>query len=119
MDRLWLPGPMFHSVRQYADRYESIRQMISQYSGADYLDRSPRPRRDWQQVDRLGEIGVPTLVVIGEADMPDFQGTSKALHKGIPGAKKSVIRGAGHLPNMEQPERFNEVLLGFLDRIAG
>jgi pimeloyl-ACP methyl ester carboxylesterase len=36
----------------------------------------------------------------------------------IPGAKKIVMSGVGHMSNMEDPDRFNEIVLGFLAEVA-
>jgi pimeloyl-ACP methyl ester carboxylesterase len=63
---------------------------------------------------RLREIRVPTLVVVGSRDVPDIQSIVRLLEKGVPHSRKVVISGAGHLVNMEKPEEFNRVVLGFL-----
>jgi pimeloyl-ACP methyl ester carboxylesterase len=36
--------------------------------------------------------------------------------KGVPGSRKVVIKGAGHMVNLEKPEEFNEVVGEFLSR---
>jgi pimeloyl-ACP methyl ester carboxylesterase len=66
---------------------------------------------------RLGEIRVPTLVVVGDRDVPEIQAIVKLLEKGIPHARKVMIAGAGHMVNMEKPAQFNEVVLGFLKEV--
>jgi 3-oxoadipate enol-lactonase len=63
---------------------------------------------------RLGEIGVPTLVVVGEHDRPDIHAMADALAAGIPGAERVVLPGTGHLPSMERPGELNRVVLEFL-----
>lgn len=63
---------------------------------------------------RLGEVRVPTLVVVGDLDTPQTLEAADALAKGIPGARLGVIRGTAHLPNMERPEEFNRLVLDFL-----
>jgi tetratricopeptide (TPR) repeat protein len=65
-------------------------------------------------VDHLGEISVPTLIVIGEYDIADVHAHGGALEAGIPGARRVIIPGAGHLVPMESPEEFNSAVLGFL-----
>jgi pimeloyl-ACP methyl ester carboxylesterase len=64
---------------------------------------------------RLGEIKVPTLVLVGEDDVADNQAKAGALEYAIKGAKRVVIRGAGHLVYMEQPAEFTRVVSGFVD----
>jgi pimeloyl-ACP methyl ester carboxylesterase len=63
---------------------------------------------------RLTEVAAPTLVVVGERDVGDIQRIADVLAGGIPGAQKVTIPGAAHLPPLEQPDRFNDVLLRFL-----
>jgi pimeloyl-ACP methyl ester carboxylesterase len=63
---------------------------------------------------RLGEIKVPTLIVIGAGDVPDVHAHGGAIQAGIAGARRVVVRGAGHLVHMEQPEEFNRLALEFL-----
>jgi pimeloyl-ACP methyl ester carboxylesterase len=66
---------------------------------------------------RLGEIAVPTLVLVGEHDRPDLHAIADALAGGIPGAERVVLGGTAHLPNMERPAEFNRVVLEFLARL--
>jgi pimeloyl-ACP methyl ester carboxylesterase len=114
LESLWLPNPLFAGIRCFPDRFAKLRQMVLQFSGAEYIDDMRYDLPPWKQSERLGEIGVPSLVIVGEHDIEDFQGTSEALYRGITGARKVVIAGAGHIPNMEQPDLFNELLLNFL-----
>jgi pimeloyl-ACP methyl ester carboxylesterase len=73
----------------------------------------PRPL-ERPAIRRLGEVRVPTLLVVGDRDVPEIQSIVKILKKGIPHSCKVVIAGAGHMVNMEKPEAFNEAVLGFL-----
>jgi 3-oxoadipate enol-lactonase len=63
---------------------------------------------------RLGEIKVPTLVVAGADDIPDVHAHAGAIQAGIAGSKRVVVRDAGHLVHMEQPDEFNRLVLEFL-----
>jgi pimeloyl-ACP methyl ester carboxylesterase len=67
---------------------------------------------------RLGEIAVPTLLVVGERDRPEMRENVERLARELPNARLETIEGAGHLPGLERPERLNALLLGFLhDRV--
>jgi pimeloyl-ACP methyl ester carboxylesterase len=59
-------------------------------------------------------LALPALVIWGDLDTitPLPQGT--ALAKLIPGARLEVLTGVGHIPQIENPQRFNAVLVGFL-----
>lgn len=64
----------------------------------------------------LGDIKVPTLVVVGSADRLTTVEMAQGIASDIPGAELAVIEDAGHLVNIEKPEEFNRVVLGFLRR---
>jgi pimeloyl-ACP methyl ester carboxylesterase len=63
---------------------------------------------------RLGQIAVPTLIITGEHDIADVHAHSGAIEAGIPGARRLVLPGSGHLPHLEMPGRFNAAVHGFL-----
>jgi len=58
----------------------------------------------------LPRIACPTMVIVGEEDQTTPPAEAEVIAQGIPGAKLAVIPGAGHLSNLEQPERFNNVV---------
>ena len=62
----------------------------------------------------LSTIHVPTLIVVGDQDSLTPPADSELMRAGIAGAELTVIPGAGHLTNLEQPELFNAALAGFL-----
>jgi 3-oxoadipate enol-lactonase len=63
--------------------------------------------------ERLGEIEVPTLVVVGSEDVADMPELAALLERSIPRARKVVIEGAGHLPSLERPREFDRAVLSF------
>jgi 3-oxoadipate enol-lactonase len=65
--------------------------------------------------NRLGEITAPTLVLVGEEDVPDIHAIADRLAREIPGARKAVIADTAHVPSMERPREFEELVLGFLE----
>jgi len=67
-------------------------------------------------IDGLPSIAVPTLVIVGDQDTP-FLAPCEYIAKKIPGARLETIAGAGHSSNLDQPDRFNRVLLEFLDSL--
>ena len=69
-------------------------------------------------VKRLAEIRVPMLVVAGELDRPEVNPRAELLARSIAGAQKVVVSETTHVPNMEKPEEFNRVVLGFLDGVG-
>ena len=72
--------------------------------------------RKLNYLDRLSEIRLPTLIMVGEQDMGTPVEVSKEMHNRIVGSELVIIPSAAHLSNLEQPERFNIALLDFLDK---
>ena len=58
--------------------------------------------------------GIPTLVMVGAADILTPPDQARAMAEAIPGARLAIISGAGHLPPVEQPAATAESLLEFL-----
>jgi pimeloyl-ACP methyl ester carboxylesterase len=67
---------------------------------------------DWGE--RLGEISVPTLVIVGELDRPEMLEVAERLEAEIPNARRETIPGTAHVPSMERPEEFDRLVLDFL-----
>lgn len=111
--RLWVDGPLQAEGRAAA----SVRERVYAMSMNNY--QTVRVSGQAQPLDppaagRLGALGVPTLVIVGDLDTSATQQMAKALAAGIGGAQQAVISVAAHLPNMERPEEFNALVLDFL-----
>jgi 3-oxoadipate enol-lactonase len=65
-------------------------------------------------LDRLAEIKLPTLIVVGEQDPGTPVAAAKAMHERIPNSRLTVVPGAAHLSNVEQSATFNRTLSVFL-----
>ena len=68
----------------------------------------------WDARGDLGAISARTLVVAGEQDVATPPADGAFLAESIPGATLTVLPGAAHLANIEQPELFERVLVEFL-----
>lgn len=66
----------------------------------------------------LGHIGCPTLIIVGDQDMPTPLDAARVLNDGIPASRLRVIKGSGHNTMLEQPEEFNAAVKLFLDAIG-
>ncbi|HJV41842.1 alpha/beta hydrolase [Caulobacter sp.] len=65
---------------------------------------------------RLGEIHVPTLILVGQVDIKDVQEQAKALETAIPGARREIVPAAGHLMYLEKPKDFADRVTAFVAR---
>ena len=113
--RLWLAGPN-RSVDAIHPELRSLvaemqRTAFELQEGHDDLRMAPL---EPPASERLGEISVPTLVVTGDEDVHDIHEIADKLAAEIPGAERARIADTAHLPNLERPDEFDRVVLGFL-----
>jgi pimeloyl-ACP methyl ester carboxylesterase len=93
-----------------------IRDIAMDNQRVDTLDWSLAQRLDPPAAGRLGEVRAPTLVILGERDVPPMAVIGDKLAAGIAAATKVVMPDVDHLPNMRDPVAFNRIVLGFLDQ---
>jgi pimeloyl-ACP methyl ester carboxylesterase len=65
------------------------------------------------QRDLLPSISVPTLLIWGELDARSPLSVARQFEQAIPNATLVVVPGAGHVSNLERPDRFNEAVREF------
>ena len=111
---LWLQGPYMAPAMENATLAARLRTLARENARC-WLD-NPLLERDLvpPASGRLREIKAPTLAIVGERDVPDIQRIVTRIAAEVPGARKVVVRGAGHMVNMEKPEEFTRILLDFL-----
>jgi 3-oxoadipate enol-lactonase len=116
----WVDGPTKSAslaVRQ------KVRAIMDEYTFAHYLPREKSSKAaedmvsDIPQMDRLEEIKVPTLIIVGDRDQPDIVEIGEVLEDSIEGAKRVEIEHAGHMVNFERPREFNQAVLDFLSHV--
>jgi pimeloyl-ACP methyl ester carboxylesterase len=115
--RLWLRHPLFTPALEKPEVASRLTQMITDYSGWLWANRDTHRRIHPADSQRLDQIKVPTLIIIGERDLPDFQAIATILEQTIPNVRKVVIPDVGHMSNMEDPAEFNRVVEDFLDGV--
>lgn len=71
---------------------------------------------EWDVTQRLEEVDVPTLVMSGRQDLVS-PAMSATLYRGIPASEWVVFEHSAHVPHLEEPQRYLEVLDGFLARV--
>jgi len=99
------------SAELHADAHRDV-------SGLVLAARFTLTQRDGHVMAGLPSVGVPALVIVGDQDK-HFLGAADYMTAKIPAARKVVITGAGHAPNIDQPESVNAELVAFLDEIPG
>jgi 3-oxoadipate enol-lactonase len=113
----WVDGP-----GQPPDRVDpAIRRTVEGWIRDNYLAEKEEGKPvvlDPPAAGRLGEVGVPVLVMVGDLDEPATVASCRYLADQVPDARFELFEGAAHMLNMEQPDRFNETLLGFLESVG-
>jgi len=111
---LWLKDPYMLPAMEHADLAPRIRELVLDNAQV-WLQNPLLPKRlTPPAAKRLAEIRVPTLVVVGDRDVPDMQKVADQLAAEVKGARKVVVPGAGHIVSLEKPLEFDRAVLGFV-----
>jgi pimeloyl-ACP methyl ester carboxylesterase len=93
-----------------------LAEIIARYPGRDLL------RLDAGSAPSLGasvhELAAPVLIVNGEHDTAARLAAGLLLGHTLPNARRVLIPGAGHLPNLDHPQLYNETLAQFLQGVS-
>ncbi len=95
------------------DHAEQAARRLESTSPAMWLAMAPRFVTQADRLDRLRSIPVPTAVIVGELDETMLE-DCRRIAAAIPGASLTEVPGAGHVPQLENPEAWREALSGFL-----
>lgn len=111
--RLWVDGPR----RREGSAPAAVRDLVLDMNGrslnSDWAS-AAHQSLDPPAIGRLEEISAPTLVIVGDEDLPHSAANAQVIASRIPGARTVVINDAAHLPSLERPDEFNRVLRNFL-----
>jgi 3-oxoadipate enol-lactonase len=100
-----------------ADQVLPIREQFVHTPVAGYTGCCAAIRR-LDYLPRLHEVVLPTLVLVGAEDPATPVAAAEAIQGRIPGSVLQVMDDAAHLANIEQPRRFNDALLSFLECVG-
>lgn len=77
------------------------------------------PDTETRAVDRLADLEIPTLVIVGAHDTAYTLAAADYLEEKVKLARKVIIEDAAHLPNMDQPHEFQRIVKEFLGTLSG
>jgi 3-oxoadipate enol-lactonase/2-succinyl-6-hydroxy-2,4-cyclohexadiene-1-carboxylate synthase len=95
---LWWENPLFATTRA-SDAVTELRASIESFSGAQWIKDNQQPILP--DIDRLYNLSVPTLLLTGTLDLPDFQLVANLLEAAAPNLIRIDYSEAGHLLNLE------------------
>ncbi len=113
--RVWGDGPNQPGPRADVRVRERLREMIANNYRLHQEELQPRVLEP-PAVERLGEIRAPTLVLWGDLDFSEVGAAMTLLTERVPGAQHVIFPGVAHMVNMEEPVRFNALVLDFLEQ---
>jgi pimeloyl-ACP methyl ester carboxylesterase len=104
---------------QPADRVDpALRKKVKDWILSNYragiAEGKPQPLQP-SAAQRLGEVRAPLLVLIGEVDEPGSVAAERHLAASVAGARAVEFPSVAHMIQLEEPERFNQVVLEFLE----
>ncbi len=110
---MWVNGPGQPPDRADAVVRERVHAMILN-NYRTHTEEGKPIQLDPPAAGRLNEIMIPTLVIVGDLDTIGTRAAADYVADKVEGAKKIVFGGVAHMVNMEEPKRFNKVVLDFL-----
>ncbi|EMA57803.1 alpha/beta fold hydrolase [Halorubrum lipolyticum] len=116
IDLLHEPDRLFHDA---PPEYVELSRAGMRECGRAVTERDFRTCHAFDVRDRLGEIAVPSLAVVGEHDALTPVAYHDYLADRIDDCERAVIEDAAHLAMLERPTAFNAALAAFCSRISG
>lgn len=113
----WLAHPLFVPAQQQPTVAARLAQIIDDYSGWHFVNGNPERGLEMPASQRLVELTMPVLAIVGEQDIPDFLRITELVCQQVPRARQLVIPGVGHMANMEAPQQVTEAMLAFLTKL--
>lgn len=109
----WVPGAFSDAApKELLDEFAAI---MSDFHPVGFRAMSRAVAPDFSQT--LAQIRAPTLLVWGDDDKRAPLSSAEPMREKIAGSRLTVIPNAGHLSNLEQPERFNAIVQEFINRV--
>jgi pimeloyl-ACP methyl ester carboxylesterase len=114
----WLAHPIFAPALRQPAVGSRLRQIIADYTGWHFVNANPEQSLTPPAAQRLHELRLPVLAMVGEHDLPDFVQIAALIGREAPQARTVVAPGVGHMANMESPALVTQALRDFLQAVA-
>lgn len=115
--RLWVDGPHRAPAQVNPDVRARVATMQRQAFQIPEPDDIEEVDLEPPAIERLSDVAVPTLVVVGSLDLEEKVSLAQAIVDAMPDARHQRIENVAHMLTMEQPERFRDIVLAFLAEI--
>jgi pimeloyl-ACP methyl ester carboxylesterase len=114
--RAWSMHPLTQLQTTDARMHTLLARILARYPGRDLLANVSPPR---EAIDRklLANVRVPVLVVNGARDTETRRRAGAQLRDALPSAEQVLVANAAHLPNLDAPREYNQLMTGFARRL--
>lgn len=99
------------------EKIAAVKEMIKKTSPQSISDTLLALTRRKETCDKLSDIHVPVLIMVGKEDKITPPAAARFMHKNIKGSILQIIEHAAHLSNIENPNEFNEHLVKFVSSL--
>lgn len=113
--RMWVDGPLRTPEQVDSLVRQRVHDMQYQAFAASVSDESEDVELDPPAAERLAELHMPTLVLVGDHDVSHMLFLAQEITGQITGARQVIVPGVAHMLSMEQPEFFTNTVLEFLN----
>ena len=111
--QVWVDGWGQPTTRLDRDLRDRVKEDVLSTYQAENEEGLPQPLEP-QAADRLGELTIPVLVMIGALDEPRSRATAAHLAASVPESLCIEVEGVAHMIQLEAPDRVAEELRHFL-----
>jgi pimeloyl-ACP methyl ester carboxylesterase len=113
----WLAHPFFTPAHRQPAVAARLAQIVEDYSGRHFVNQDHQHELNPPAAQRLSEIIIPTLAIVGQHDVPDFLQITALIGQEVPQVRKIIIPNVGHMSNMEAPDEVNRVIFEFFKEL--
>jgi 3-oxoadipate enol-lactonase len=117
-EELWEAGDLDGATQLNLDFWLEPRHHVfvrpQQRRALELQSAVPEPQLRWPEPRPLSELTMPTLFVVGDRDLADFRACGERVAREAPNARLEIVRDAGHVVALDQPDEFERLLLEFL-----
>ena len=111
----WSQHPLARLHTTHAPTRELLKRMLERYRGLDLCEPPSDPAPPPAHIESIRQ---PALVISGQFDLESRTSAADALCAALPACQRAVVPGAGHLPNLDNPDFYSTLLRRFLQQFA-
>ena len=112
----WIKMTLSFYNKAQADIAKQMTEMVTDHSGAIWIDESRGKYTREEDFPRLDQIDLPTLIMCGQIDKV-FHEIGEEIHNRVKNSRFLSYSDVGHMINLEIPEQFNTDLKAFIKAV--